>query len=165
MAALLDKLALPNSNHSKYTSLNAADGIKGYCIPNYTIEESKKIQLVDNQSACPSDFTAFVTVHCIDISISGNVSGADDQLNKLENRHCLNAKDVVKLNKCGDGWLTSSTDGRSCLCSKVDIWMCTNLNKVFKLNKSFQASEFLTNFLVLPLVSWNTMELFISLDK
>ncbi|KAJ4702763.1 membrane-bound transcription factor site-2 protease-like [Melia azedarach] len=118
MAALLDKLALPNSNHSKYTSLNAADGIKGYCIPNYTIEESKKIQLVDNQSACPSDFTAFVTVHCIDISISGNVSGADDQLNKLENRHCLNAKDVVKLNKCGDGWLTSSTDGRSCLCSK-----------------------------------------------
>ncbi|KAH9795360.1 Membrane-bound transcription factor site-2 protease-like [Citrus sinensis] len=120
VAALLDKYTPQNSSHSKYPGLRAADGRKGYCVSNYMIEESKKIQLLDNQSACPNDFTAFVTVQCFDISISVNVSSEGDQLNKLENVYCLNANDIVKLKKCGDGWVTSSTNGSHCVCSKEE---------------------------------------------
>ncbi|XP_024951160.2 membrane-bound transcription factor site-2 protease homolog isoform X3 [Citrus sinensis] len=120
MAALLDKYTPQNSSHSKYPGLRAADGRKGYCVSNYMIEESKKIQLLDNQSACPNDFIAFVTVQCFDISISVNVSSEGDQLNKLENVYCLNANDIVKLKKCGDGWVTSSTNGSHCVCSKEE---------------------------------------------
>lgn len=121
IAALLEKQTLQNSSHPKYAGLRAADGRKGYCVSNYMIEESKKIQLVDDQSACPNDFTAFVTGHCFDTSISVNVSSKGDQLNKSENVYCLNAKDIVKLDKCGDGWVTSLTNGSHCVCSKVDI--------------------------------------------
>lgn len=121
MATLLDKYTPQNSSHSKYPGLRAADGRKGYCVSNYMIEERKKIQFLDNQSACPNDFTGFVMVQCFDISISVNVSSEGDQLNKLENVYCLNANDIVKLKKCGDGWVTSSTNGSHCVCSKVDI--------------------------------------------
>ncbi|XP_031287834.1 membrane-bound transcription factor site-2 protease homolog isoform X2 [Pistacia vera] len=119
MASLLDRQTLQNSNLSGFTGLRAVNGRKGYCVPNSMIEESKKIQLVDSQSGCPGEFTAFVTVECSDTSTSSDVTSEDGQSNKRESRHCLNAKDIVKLNKCGDGWMTTVTNQSSCICSKL----------------------------------------------
>ncbi|KAJ0017770.1 hypothetical protein Pint_11683 [Pistacia integerrima] len=118
MASSLDRQTLQNSNLTGFTGLRAANGRKGYCVPNSMIEESKKIQLVDSQSGCPGEFTAFVTVECSDTSTSSNVTSEDGQSNKRESRHCLNAKDIVKLNKCGDGWMSTVTNQSSCICSK-----------------------------------------------
>ncbi|KAL5773793.1 hypothetical protein ACOSQ2_013717 [Xanthoceras sorbifolium] len=117
MVALLDKRTFQDQNSSEYKGLEAVDGSKGYCVPSSMIEESKKIQLVDNQSACPNDFFAFVTVHCFNTSMSGNVSSEDGQPDKRESRYCLNAKDIVKLNKCGNGWVTPLTNESCCFCS------------------------------------------------
>ncbi|KAK2635077.1 hypothetical protein Ddye_029869 [Dipteronia dyeriana] len=118
MVALLDKRTLQGPNYSEYKGLEAVDGRKGYCVPNSVVEESKKIRLVDNQSACPDDFSAFATVHCFNTSMPGNVSSDDGQPDKRESRYCLNAKDIVKLNICGNGWATPLTNESNCMCSK-----------------------------------------------
>ncbi|KAL9406781.1 hypothetical protein Peur_003753 [Populus x canadensis] len=65
----------------------------------------------DNQSACPDDLAEFVAIQCFDPRKSDDVN-IEDGLSRRQRRHCLNAKDVVKLNKCGDGRVTEITEGR-----------------------------------------------------
>ncbi|PQQ18756.1 membrane-bound transcription factor site-2 protease homolog isoform X2 [Prunus yedoensis var. nudiflora] len=38
---------------------------------------------------------------------------------RIEKTHCLNAKNVVKLNKCGEGW-AAITNGSNCMCSQEE---------------------------------------------
>lgn len=121
MASFLDRQTLKTSNHTDFTGLRVPNGRKGYCVPNSIIEESEKFQSVDNQYRCPDELTAFVTLECSDTSTSRNVMSEVGQSNKRESKHCLNAKDIVKLNKCGDGWMTTVTNQSNCICAKVDI--------------------------------------------
>ena len=85
-------------------------------MPNSMMEESKQIIIADNQSSCPNDLTAFTTVPCAYASLLG-----DGHPISIEKAHCLNAKDVIKLNKCGDGWAAIITNGSNCICSEVGI--------------------------------------------
>jgi S2P endopeptidase len=52
-----------------------------------------------------------VAIQCFDPSKSDNVD-IEDGLSRRQRRHCLNAKDVVELNKCGEGRVTEITKGR-----------------------------------------------------
>lgn len=117
MTALIDKMALQSTNHSKYVEgFGTVNGRKGYCVPNIMIADGQKIQSVVSQSACPNDLTTFETIPCLDMRMSDSGSSEDGHPKRRENAHCLNAEDVVKLNKCGDGW-EIITNGSSCICS------------------------------------------------
>ncbi|XP_022719440.1 membrane-bound transcription factor site-2 protease homolog isoform X2 [Durio zibethinus] len=119
MTVLLDKKILQNSSDSHYfKSFGAVDSRKGYCVPNALLEDNNKVQLADNQSVCPNDLVAFVKTHCFDLSQSEDVGGEDGHLGRRKNELCLNAKGIVKLEKCGDGWGTVMTTGSSCMCSQ-----------------------------------------------
>ncbi|XWS57497.1 hypothetical protein CRYUN_Cryun09bG0179200 [Craigia yunnanensis] len=119
MTALLDKKILQNSSDSHYfKGFGAVDSRKGYCVPNALLEDSKKVQLADNQSVCPYDLVAFVKIHCFDPSKSEDVRDEDGHLGRRENELCLNTKDIVKLEKCGNGWGAVTTNGSSCTCSQ-----------------------------------------------
>ncbi|XP_059656240.1 membrane-bound transcription factor site-2 protease homolog [Cornus florida] len=116
MASLLDEQALQNSNSSNdFNRFMTVNGRKGYCVPSPLMEESKDIQLINNGSICPNELTAFVTISCFD-PIDG--SGEDDHQKSRESIHCLTAKDIVKLKKCGDGWMKSISNSSSCPCSE-----------------------------------------------
>lgn len=119
---LLGKQSATGFNITEYIGWEAISERKGYCVPDATLEESKKIRLVDYESGCPDDFFEFVAVNCINTNISGDINNQEWQPDRRENRHCLNAKDIVKLNKCGHGWGGSPlTNKSSCMCYKVEI--------------------------------------------
>lgn len=119
MTSLIDKMALQSTNHSKYAEgFGRVNGIKGYCVPNIMIEDNQKIQSVGNHAACAEDLTAFETIPCHDMRMS-NIGGSEDgHPKRRDSAYCLDAKDIVKLNKCGDGW-EIITNGSSCTCSLV----------------------------------------------
>ncbi|CAH2078451.1 unnamed protein product [Thlaspi arvense] len=108
LAAILDKQNIETSNASSYLggSRRFHHG-KGYCVPISQIEEGLKGKMVENQYLCPGDLTPFQHVPC------SNAAPREVYV-------CLDAKDIVKLDKCGDGWVaTSDTDVKSdCVCSQ-----------------------------------------------
>ncbi|KAL0727438.1 hypothetical protein Bca4012_023531 [Brassica carinata] len=113
LSAILDKQNTETSN----ASLNNLGGSrrfhhgKGYCVPISVIEEGFKGKVVENRYVCPGDLTPFRSVPCSDVAARNEVSV------------CLDAKDIVKLNKCGDGWLTRSDtdDSSGCVCSQGEM--------------------------------------------
>ncbi|XP_065847928.1 membrane-bound transcription factor site-2 protease homolog isoform X2 [Euphorbia lathyris] len=118
MTILINDKVLQGSKHvENYKGLAIVHGGMSYCISNSLVEESRKISLVDDQSACPDDLMEFVAIKCSDSSELDNDIGYGYS-NRTENRHCLNAKDVVKHNTCSHGWVTKTTNGSNCLCSQ-----------------------------------------------
>ncbi|VVB12305.1 unnamed protein product [Arabis nemorensis] len=111
LAAILEKQNSETSNASLYLggSRRFHHG-KGYCVPVSVIEEGFKAKMVENRFVCPGDLTAFIPMPC------SNAVLREDSI-------CLDAKDIVKLNKCGDGWVTTSdTDNKSdCVCSQGEL--------------------------------------------
>ncbi|EOA16449.1 hypothetical protein CARUB_v10004605mg [Capsella rubella] len=108
LAAILDKQNSETSNTSLYLGGSRIfHHGKGYCVPISLIEGGFKGKMVENQFICPGDLTAFVPMPCSNAA-------------HTEGSVCLDAKDIVKLNKCGDGWMTTSdTDIKSgCVCSQ-----------------------------------------------
>ncbi|EOY01676.1 Uncharacterized protein TCM_011518 [Theobroma cacao] len=59
---------------------------EGYCVPNALLEDRKKLE---------------------------DVGDEDGQQGRRENELCLNVRDIVKLEKCGDGLGTAMTKGSS----------------------------------------------------
>ncbi|KAK1301806.1 hypothetical protein QJS10_CPB12g01088 [Acorus calamus] len=101
--------------NSRFTPETASG--KGYCVPNPWIEESKTIQQEDELVFCPGDLTAFMSTPC---PTSG---GVDDNyglhnFNSTTSKNCFDAKDVVRLKKCGNGWTTNGADYSNCSCNK-----------------------------------------------
>ncbi|XP_019422201.1 PREDICTED: membrane-bound transcription factor site-2 protease homolog [Lupinus angustifolius] len=113
-------IKLNNVNNSQHTGdLWLAN--KGYCVPSVMMEESKITESLENQDACPSGLAAFVKVSCsVNITLDDGQSQTDN-LNRKRNMYCLNAKDVVKLNKCGDHWGPVATNGSGCTCSQDEF--------------------------------------------
>uniref|UniRef100_A0A5B7A8A7 Endopeptidase S2P n=1 Tax=Davidia involucrata TaxID=16924 RepID=A0A5B7A8A7_DAVIN len=119
MAALLDKQTLRNSNSSNdFKHFMTVNDRKGYCVPSSLMDQSKDILLIDNRSACPIELTPFVNISCSESSMLVDGSSEDDYQNRRESMYCLAAKDIVRLEKCGDGWVKSISNRSSCLCSK-----------------------------------------------
>ncbi|CAH8345795.1 unnamed protein product [Eruca vesicaria subsp. sativa] len=113
LSAILDKQNTETSN----ASLNSLGGSrrfhhgKGYCVPVSLMEVGFKGKMVENRYVCPGDLTPFSTMPCVNIAAPREVSV------------CLDAKDIVKLNKCGDGWVTTSEtdDKSSCVCPQGEM--------------------------------------------
>lgn len=126
-------IQLKNVNISQHTGdLAALNNGKGYCVPSLVMEASKITGLLENQLVCSSELNAFVKISC-----SGNITLDDGQSetdlsNGRRNMYCLNAKDVVKLDKCGDGWGLAKSNGSSCTCSLVDNYR--NINNLCSLS-------------------------------
>ncbi|CAJ1942091.1 unnamed protein product [Sphenostylis stenocarpa] len=107
---------LSNVNLSQRSGdMEIVNKMKGYCIPSFMMEESKITELLGTQHVCPGERTAFVKLD------SANVTLHDGQketnlLNKGWSMYCLNAKDVVKRNRCGDdrGLATLEGGGSTC---------------------------------------------------
>lgn len=103
---------------------------KGYCVPSFMMKESKVTELPKNQHVCPSELTAFLKVLCSANITLDNGQTETDLSNSKWPVYCLNAKNVVKLNKCGDDWGLATTEGSGCTCSQVDIYLnvhnCSN---------------------------------------
>ncbi|OMP03296.1 Sterol-regulatory element binding proteins intramembrane protease [Corchorus olitorius] len=120
LTALLDKKMLRNSSDSQYyKGFGMIDFRKGYCVPSALLEDSKKVQLANGQLVCPDDLAAFVRIHCFDPGKLGDVGVEDGHQGRIENGVCLNAKEIVKLGKCSDGWgITAMTNATSCMCSE-----------------------------------------------
>ncbi|KAL1205299.1 Membrane-bound transcription factor site-2 protease-like protein [Cardamine amara subsp. amara] len=113
LAAILDKQDSKTSNASLYLggSKRFHQG-KGYCVPISLIEEGFKGKMVENQYVCTGDLTPFLPVPCSNAALN-------------QDSICLDAKDIVKLKKCGDGWVTTSdTDNKSdCVCSQGESYL------------------------------------------
>ncbi|XP_024020158.1 membrane-bound transcription factor site-2 protease homolog [Morus notabilis] len=113
ISSLLNQLALENMNNAtSVESIRRVNSSKGYCVPDSVLEENKKIKVVENQFGCPDDLAPFVAIPCPDTRL------LDGNPKRVEENHCLNAKEVVKFNKCGDGWMGAETEGGSCACSQ-----------------------------------------------
>ena len=111
--------------------------MKGYCVPTSVVEEINRTFFIDNQSACPDDLAEFVAIQCFDPSKSDNVN-IEDGLSRRQRRHCLNAKDGVELNKCGDGRVTEIIKRRHYL----------NQNPLRSSLNAIISSTFLLDFLI-----------------
>ncbi|KAF5742402.1 membrane-bound transcription factor site-2 protease isoform X1 [Tripterygium wilfordii] len=121
MAALIDKQRFQSLNNSKYVKdFGIVDGRTGYCVPNSMIKGKQRLHLTDNPSACPNDLTAFVSIHGFDLSTLDDFS-EDGHLNGSQTGLCLNARDIVKCNKCSAEWATTSnSDGSNFTCPQED---------------------------------------------
>lgn len=122
VTALIDIDYYEESNYTRDARHASKGGsTKGYCIPRVLLEDSEVVRHVDNVPTCPNDLTAFSSAPC---SYTGttdyNILG-DGSANTEERSCCLNAKEVIKLKKCGDGWSHIINNGSNCICSQVSF--------------------------------------------
>ncbi|KAF3655890.1 putative replication factor C subunit 3-like [Capsicum annuum] len=114
IAALFEHSHQNTQNHSLLeNSLKRSVG-KGYCIPSSLVEEDKYLSLEGNGASRPDELSAFITNPCLDQAMA-----EDDNLEVSHQRdggelHCFYAKDVLKLEKCGDGWGRLHSNRSSC---------------------------------------------------
>lgn len=117
IAVLTERSYQNSQNHSFLeNSIKRSIG-KGYCIP-YSLVEGKRVSLEANGASCPDELSAFISIPCLDQAMPD-----DDNLEVNHQRdggvlRCFYAKDVLKLEKCGDGWGRLHSNRSSCLCSK-----------------------------------------------
>ncbi|KAK2992556.1 hypothetical protein RJ640_010438 [Escallonia rubra] len=120
MTTLFDEQTFQDWKHNTNSKgLMRVDGKKGYCVPSSLVEKSKLIQLLDNQTTCAKELTAFETISCLGSS-SLDDSNREDSHENRKSIHCLTAKDIVKLEKCGDGWVKTGGNKSSCQCSEEE---------------------------------------------
>ncbi|KAH7685818.1 Membrane-bound transcription factor site-2 protease protein [Dioscorea alata] len=111
----------PNDPYSVQNSHSqAVNHGKGYCVPNSLLEGSMTL-LADDQFSCPDELAAFTSLSCYNSSSLIENSNSGSENNGMETKHCLIAMDVVKLRKCGDGWLMAGKN--NCACSEKESCM------------------------------------------
>ncbi|XP_074334899.1 membrane-bound transcription factor site-2 protease homolog isoform X2 [Apium graveolens] len=104
-----------NKNLEDYEYLKVDNRRKGYCVPRSLIQESYHIRS-DARNYCPDELSSFVTMPCLPLRTSNDTSSDDNNEKTTDYIYCLNAKDVVELKKCGDGWMEIASNGSSCSC-------------------------------------------------
>lgn len=122
LSARISELTFQNETLFRHDENNlVANGRKGYCVPNFLLKESNKVQFTDDQSTCFGDLTSFASIPCVNSTalIDGDVK--DSHSNRKEGIYCLNVNDVIKLNKCANGWDKAITNDSTsiCMCSEV----------------------------------------------
>ncbi|OWM90218.1 hypothetical protein CDL15_Pgr006539 [Punica granatum] len=110
VTSLIDIDSNQESNHTQYVGKGSSK--KGYCVPLGLLEEKETIQHVDNVCTCLDDLTAFISTPCSNMDTTDHNDGSGSI---EKHARCLNAKEVIKLRKCGDGW-SHIVNGSSCLC-------------------------------------------------
>ncbi|CAI8608687.1 unnamed protein product [Vicia faba] len=113
---------LKNINISQHIGdLGVVNNTKGYCVSSLVMEAGKMSEMLESQHVCPSERTAFVKLSCSDNITLDDGQNETKLSNGRWNIYCLNAKDVVKLDKCGNGWGLATSKGSSCLCSQDEF--------------------------------------------
>lgn len=107
-----------NQNLKDYEYLKVDNRRKGYCVPRSLIQESYHV-LSDARISCPDELSSFVTMPCLPLSTSNDTSSDDNNEKRTDHIYCLNAKDIVELKKCGDGWMEIASNESSCSCLEV----------------------------------------------
>ncbi|KAK4771786.1 hypothetical protein SAY86_013561 [Trapa natans] len=110
----LDVDSYQEPNYTRYSGKGSS--MKGYCIPTVLLEENVMVRHVDGMSTCPNDLTAFTSMPCSHIDTMDYAITGDSNANTEEHTRCLNAKEVIKLKKCGDGWSHIVSNGSNCIC-------------------------------------------------
>ncbi|OEL28399.1 hypothetical protein BAE44_0010583 [Dichanthelium oligosanthes] len=72
--------------------------------------------MIRDKLPCPDELIAFEKVICNGSTISTEKTSRGSDPKEVEEKYCLIAKDVVKLRKCGNGWLRTEDDGSNCAC-------------------------------------------------
>lgn len=121
LSTQISELTFQNETPSRLGENNRmADGRRGYCVPNFMLKESNKVQFTHDQSACFGDLTSFTSIPCVSSTALIDGYTEDNNSNLKEGIYCLNVSDVIKLNKC-TRWdkavISDSTS--SCMCSQV----------------------------------------------
>ncbi|KAL6992134.1 proteasome endopeptidase complex [Sarracenia purpurea var. burkii] len=116
MAAHIHEQTLKELNLYGDFHFRTDNGQKGYCVASSLMEASKDIHLTEDHSTCPTHLNAFVTISCSNSSMLDDSS--IDNYKSRDDMHCLIPKDIVKLKKCGNGWVKTKSNRSSCLCSE-----------------------------------------------
>ncbi|XP_021842917.1 membrane-bound transcription factor site-2 protease homolog isoform X2 [Spinacia oleracea] len=119
MAISLEKQTLMNSESKVMQGLLTVNR-RTYCVPSSLVEKSVTVLLMSNQSTCPDEHFAFVSVPCFDSSAHSSNKEAYDIQRINNNGYCLNSADIVKLNSCGSLWTTGDSRS-SCICSENEL--------------------------------------------
>ncbi|XP_047172555.1 membrane-bound transcription factor site-2 protease homolog isoform X1 [Vigna umbellata] len=107
---------LNNVNLSHRTGeLETVNKMKGYCVPSFMMEEIKITKWLGNQHVCPGELTAFVKLCSANVTLHDG-QNKTDLLNIGRSMYCINAKDVVKRNRCGDDRGLATLRGGGCTC-------------------------------------------------
>ncbi|XP_052728012.1 membrane-bound transcription factor site-2 protease homolog isoform X3 [Vigna angularis] len=107
---------LNNVNLSHRTGeLETVNKMKGYCVPSFMMEEIKITKWLGNQHVCPGELTAFVKLCSSNVTLHDG-QNKTDLLNIGRSMYCINAKDVVKRNRCGDDRGLATLRGGGCTC-------------------------------------------------
>ncbi|GER51259.1 protease m50 membrane-bound transcription factorsite 2 protease [Striga asiatica] len=105
-------LLTQKARSSSYYYSGISNVRRGYCVPRFLSGVSIHLELEMNQTAiCPSELVAFAPVIC---------GGAHEETKSII--YCLDAKDVVKLKKCGYyGNVRYPTNQIDChLCTEIE---------------------------------------------
>ncbi|XP_022155332.1 membrane-bound transcription factor site-2 protease homolog isoform X2 [Momordica charantia] len=119
LSAQISELRFKNGTLSTHGEKNRiGNGRKGYCVPNFMLKENNKDQFTHDQSTCFGDLVSFTTISCVSstVLIDGDVE--DSRSNSKEETYCLNVNDVIKLNKCTNGWDKAIINDSTCVCSQ-----------------------------------------------
>jgi len=120
LSTLTYNAKLDNVNLSHRSGdLETVNKMKGYCVPGFMMEEIKITKLLGNQHVCPSELTAFVKLCSANVTLHDG-QNETDLLNNGWSMYCINAKDVVKRNRCGDDSGLATLKGGGCTCAQVD---------------------------------------------
>lgn len=120
MTTMLHEQALGNSkNYNDLRGLSIIGGRKGYCVSSSLIQESKHIPSIDEQTTCPTELSTFTTISCLPSSTMNDTITDYNHEERRDDIHCMSAKNVVELKKCGDGWIETASSESGCPCSEV----------------------------------------------
>ncbi|XP_021764412.1 membrane-bound transcription factor site-2 protease homolog [Chenopodium quinoa] len=120
MANFLEKQTLVSSE-SQVMKGSLTVNRKTYCVPSSLVEKSVTVLLMSNQTACPDEHFAFVSVPCFESSAHSSNKEAYDIQRINNNGYCLNSADIVKLKSCKSLWTTDIRS--SCICSENELCM------------------------------------------
>ncbi|TVU35723.1 hypothetical protein EJB05_17626 [Eragrostis curvula] len=109
----------------------ATSSSKGYCVPNSWMDASKNLWQISNELPCPDELIAFEKMFCNGSTVFSEKTGSDSDQKQAEGKYCLIAKDVVKLRKCGNGWLRTKNDGSRCACFQDEYCLVPVLSPGF----------------------------------
>uniref|UniRef100_A0A803MFM0 Endopeptidase S2P n=1 Tax=Chenopodium quinoa TaxID=63459 RepID=A0A803MFM0_CHEQI len=120
MANFLEKQTLVSSESQVVKGFLTVNR-KTYCVPSSLVEKSVTVLLRSNQTACPDEHFAFVSVPCFESSAQSSNKEAYDIQRINNNGYCLNSADIVKLRSCKSLWTTDIRSG--CICSENELCM------------------------------------------
>ncbi|KAL9239672.1 hypothetical protein vseg_013974 [Gypsophila vaccaria] len=104
MANSLEKQSMVNSDFEDMKRY--LTNKRTYCAPKSLVENREKLFSASNQSACPAEHVAFVSVPCFDLKARSETIG-----------YCLSSADAVSLKSCGTLGMSEST----CICSENEL--------------------------------------------